>query len=230
MAETTSSPPAAESTDRHGWLLRFDRVERIVHWCNAGLFAVLVVTGAMLYYTPLMALIGRRLLIEQIHVYCGLAFPVPVILALCGSWGRALRRDLARFNRWTEADRRWLKVMFEAREHRRWIRSQLRQGKFNAGQKLNAAFVGGAGLVMLMSGVILHWPAPFPLSWRAGSTFVHNWLALAFVIVIVGHIYMALSDRQALRSMLTGRISRRWAVRHAPQWLDELEEPDRGAP
>lgn len=221
---------SAEGTHRSDWVVRFDRVERIVHWCNAGLFAVLVVTGAALYYTPLMSLIGRRLLIEHIHVYAGLAFPVPVVLSLCGSWGRALRRDLARFNRWTEADRRWFRAIFEPRGQRHWIRSKLSAGKFNAGQKLNAAFVGGAGLVMLMSGCILRWPRPFPLSWRAGATFVHNWLALAFVVVIAGHIYMALSDPQALRSMVTGRISRRWADRHAPQWLDELGEPDRPAP
>lgn len=204
--------------------MRFDRVERAVHWTNAALFAILIVTGAALYFTPLIALIGRRELVESIHLYAGLALPVPLLLALLGSWGRALRRDLGRINRWTEADRRWLRGLVDARSGRQRPDSEAPQriGKFNAGQKLNAAFTAGGALVMLATGSLLRWYEPFPLSWRAGATFVHEWLALLFVIVIAGHIVMALADTEALRSMLLGRIGRGWASRHAPAWLEEL--------
>jgi formate dehydrogenase subunit gamma len=204
-------------------LARFDGVERAVHWTNAILFGVLVVTGAALYFTPLIALVGRRELVERIHLYSGIALPVPLILALSGSWGQALRRDISRFNRWSSADRRWFRVIFQPQPQRSYTRARLRTGKFNAGQKLNAAFVAGGGIVMLASGLLLRWYRPFPLSWRAGATFVHNWLAVLFVVVIVGHVIMALSDRQALKSMFFGRISRSWAERHAPGWVDELD-------
>jgi formate dehydrogenase subunit gamma len=66
-------------------------------------------------------------------------------------------------------------------------------GKFNAGQKLFAAFAAGALVVMLATGIVLHLFGHFPLSWRAGATFVHNWLAVALVVVVVGHICKALS-------------------------------------
>jgi formate dehydrogenase subunit gamma len=92
-------------------------------------------------------------------------------------------------------------------------------GKFNAGQKLNASFVAGAGLVMLGTGVIMRWYHPWPLSWRTGATFVHDWLALAIGFVIIGHIWMALRDWDALRSMFVGTISRSWGKRHAPAWV-----------
>jgi formate dehydrogenase subunit gamma len=213
----------APTAERGGMLARFDRVERAVHWTNAILFGVLAVTGAALYFTPLIALIGRRELVERIHLYAGIALPVPLILALSGSWGQALRRDIRRFNRWSAADRRWFRVLFQPQPQRSYTRARLRTGKFNAGQKLNAAFVAGAGLVMLATGLLLRWYRPFPLSWRAGATFVHNWLAVLFVIVIAGHIVMALSDRQALKSMFSGRISRSWAEHHAPAWVDELD-------
>jgi formate dehydrogenase subunit gamma len=203
-------------------LARFDRVERAVHWTNAALFAVLVFTGAALYFSPLVAFVGRRELVERVHLYAGLALPVPLAIALSGSWGHALRRDIRRFNRWSKSDRRWLGVALRSRPQRVAVRSYLRVGKFNAGQKLNAAFTAGGGLVMLVTGSLLRWYRPFPLSWRAGATFVHNWLALAFVVVITGHVLMALSDREALKSMLFGRISRAWARRHAPAWLDEI--------
>ncbi|MCU1490556.1 MAG: hypothetical protein JWM85_1961 [Acidimicrobiaceae bacterium] len=211
-----------------GWILRFDAVERVVHWTNAVLFAVLVFTGAALYFSPLIALIGRRSLVEEIHLYIGLFLPVPLLLALSGRWGRALRRDLRRFNRWSETDRRWLRSAFRGQSERDYVRRRLSLGKFNAGQKINAAFTVGAALVMLGTGSLLRWYRPFPLSWRAGSTFVHNWLALFFVIVIAGHVLMALTHPAVLRSMLFGRISRRWADDHAPGWVDELvlEEAD----
>ena len=204
-------------------LLRFDRVERSVHWVNASLFLILIVTGAALYFTPLIALVGRRHLIEQIHLYVGLALPLPLLLGLAGNWGRRLRRDVSRVNRWTEADVEWLRGMVDTASGRRQPSRRPRVGKFNAGQKLNAAFVAGGGLVMLGTGSLLRWYVPFPLSWRAGATFVHNWLAVVFVIMILGHIGMALSDREALRAMFGGRISRAWAARHAPAWLDESE-------
>ena len=212
-------------------LARFDPVERVVHWLNAVLFGVLILTGASLYLEPLMRLIGRRELVERIHVYAGLALPIPFLVALAGSWGTALRADVRRFNRFSPADRAWLRSITATRDRRMQRRQRLDVGKFNAGQKLNAAFTGGAGLVMLGTGVILRWYRPWPLSWRAGATFVHNWLALLIVVAIAGHILLALSDRDALRSIFRGTISRAWAGRHAPAWLAELDAADRsGAP
>lgn len=214
---------AVEQPERRA-LLRFDRVERAVHWVNAALFLILIVTGAALYFTPLIALVGRRQLIEQIHLYIGLSLPLPLLLGLTGSWGRVLRRDVGRINRWNDADMQWLRGLVDSASGRRQAALRPRLGKFNPGQKLNAAFVAGGSLVMLGTGALLRWYVPFPLSWRAGATFVHNWLAVIFVILILGHISLALADREALRAMLRGRISRAWALRHAPAWLDESDE------
>ncbi len=205
-------------------VLRFDRIERAVHWVNAALFLILIATGAALYFTPLIALVGRRRLIEQVHLYAGLSLPLPLLLGVAGSWGRGLRRDVGRINGWTEADLQWLRAIVDTAAGRRRASMRPRLGKFNAGQKLNAAFVAGGGLVMLGTGALLHWYVPFPLSWRTGATFVHDWLAVTFAIVIVGHITFALADREALRAMLGGRVSRAWAARHAPAWLDESAE------
>jgi formate dehydrogenase subunit gamma len=218
MAATTRPPDAPPA--RSAWLDRFDRVERAVHWVNAALILVLVVTGATLYLQPLGQAIGRRALVQDIHVYCGLALPIPLLLAVAGPWGRSLRRDLRRFNRWSRADRMWLRGAFQERARRRALYQELELGKFNAGQKLNAAWTAGSGLVMLGTGVIMRWYHPWPLSWRTGATFVHDWIAVAIGLVVLGHIWMALADPDALRSMFSGRIRRRWAERHAAAWLD----------
>jgi formate dehydrogenase subunit gamma len=218
MAATTRPPDQA--TQAEVPLLRFDRLERAVHWINAVLFLILVVTGAALYLEPVGALFGRRALVEDIHVYTGLALPIPLILALSGSWGRRLRADLRRFNRWSKDDREWLGALGRPRPERRRRLQAIKVGKFNAGQKLNAAFVAGAGVVLLGTGVIMRWYHPWPLDWRTGATFVHDWLALAIGIVIIGHIWMALRDWEAFRAMVVGTISRAWAKRHAPAWLE----------
>ena len=220
-APNSTSKTASEPEARPGpaALSRFDAVERAVHWVNAGLFLALIGTGALLYVAPLGALVGRRALVENIHVYCGLALPVPLAVAVAGRWGSALRADLGRFNRWTPGDRLWLGALTRRPAERDAVLAGVEVGKFNAGQKLNAAFTAGAGLVMLGTGAIMRWYRPWPLSWRTGATFVHDWLALAVGLVVIGHVGMALRDPDALRSMWTGRISRRWAERHAPGWL-----------
>jgi formate dehydrogenase subunit gamma len=221
MAETTRQPEPARGGRPVRYVSRFDRVVRVVHWVNAVLFAVLLFTGLALYSESVTRLVGRRALMEQIHIYCGLALPVPLAIGVVGWWGRGLRADLRRLNRWSRDDRRWMRSLVMLEPRRTAQRRGLRLGKFNAGQKLNAAFVGGAILVMLGTGAIMKWYHPWPLSWRTGATFVHDWLALAIAVMIVGHITLALMDREALSAMVRGKVSRGWARRHAPQWLDD---------
>jgi formate dehydrogenase subunit gamma len=131
-----------------------------------------------------------------------------------------MRRDVRRFNRWNRGEARWLWTF--GREDR-WARD-----KFNPGQKLNAIFIGGAIVVMLATGSVMKWFRPFPVSWRTGATFVHEVLAWLVFVVVVGHILMAVTHRQALRSMVTGWVSTAWARVHAPDWA--AEELDRARP
>jgi formate dehydrogenase subunit gamma len=219
MAATTrkSDPP----------MLRFDRGERLLHWSNAVLFLTLLVTGASLYVPQLSEIVKRRHLVKEIHVYAGVLLPVPLVLTLAsGRWGRAFRADVRRLNRWSADDRRWLRTRGRDRK--------VRIGKFNAGQKLNAAFVAGAIPVMLATGLIMRFPSHFSLSWRTGSTFVHDWVFLGLAVAITGHILFAVNDPLALRAMVRGWIPRSWARTHAPRWLEEEEakakaqaDPDR---
>jgi formate dehydrogenase subunit gamma len=213
---------AATTRKSEAPLLRFDRGERLLHWSNAILFLTLLVTGAALYVPQLSEIVKRRHLVKEIHVYAGVLLPVPLVLTLVsGRWGRALRADVRRLNRWSADDRRWLRTRGRDRK--------VRIGKFNAGQKLNAAFVAGAIPVMLATGLIMRFPSHFSLSWRTGSTFVHDWVFLGLAVAITGHILFAVNDPLALRAMVRGWIPRSWARNHAPRWLEEEEAVDAGA-
>jgi formate dehydrogenase subunit gamma len=199
---------------------RFTGAARALHWATAAAVLTCVVTGLILYVGPLTALVGRRVLVKDVHVIAGLAMPIPIVLAYLGPWRRGVRPDIRRLARWDAGDRRWLRTRGkEARDE---------VGKFNAGQKANAAFVAGMIPLMLVSGSIMRWFEPFPVEYRTGATFVHDWTAIFTWIVVAGHIWFALNDPGSLRGILTGWVSRAWATRHHPRWaedLDVVEEP-----
>jgi formate dehydrogenase subunit gamma len=201
-------------------LHRFTRGERWVHWSLAVLFAVLVLTASALYFAPLEQLVGRRRLVEQVHVYTGYLLPVPLLIG----WARsaALRMDTRRLNRFTSHD--WA-----------WLRSPQRRsgaipvGKFNAGQKLNASFTVGAILVMLGTGLVMHFTGLWPLAWRTGATFVHDWLAMGILLVLLGHLWFATKDPPARAGMSTGQVPLGWARREHPTWAAEQEAAEQEA-
>lgn len=194
-------------------ILRFDRVQRTAHWLNAALFASLMFTAIPLYFGSFFGVVLPRHEIELIHLYSGLALPLPILVSLLGPWGRQMRRDFRRFSFWTRSEIRWLQS---------FGRSPLEADKYNPGQKLNALFIGSVIVVMLATGSMLEWFRFFPVPWRQGATFVHDTFALLIFVVVAGHIYMALTHRGALRSIFKGWVSERWAATHAAGWLKEI--------
>ena len=194
-------------------IVRFDEVQRTAHWINALLFGVLMLTALPLYFGSLAGIVGRRTLVEQIHLWAGIALPVPLLIALLGPWGTQFRRDLRRINLWTRDELTWLKALGR--------RAPQVVDKFNPGQKLNAIFTGAAIVVMLVTGAMLKWFRFFPVEWRTGATFVHDVYAFAIFIVVAGHILLALAHPDSLRSMIRGWVTAAWAARHAPEWLAE---------
>src|SRR5579872_4933709 len=198
---------------REALLIRFDKLERLTHWSTAALFTILILTGVALYFPSVGSLFGRRHLVAQIHLWIGVALPVPILLALVGPWGGRFRQDVRRINLWTHREIHWLRTLG-------------RTGgpivdKFNPGQKLNAIFVAGTIVVMFATGFVLEWFGFFPLDWRTGATFVHDVFALAVSVVIVGHVLFAITHRDALRSMLKGWVTENWARTHALVWFRE---------
>ncbi|MGW8555997.1 cytochrome b/b6 domain-containing protein [Streptomyces tubercidicus] len=194
---------------------RFTRAEHRVHQATATLMALCVLTAGCLYLPFLAELVGRRALMVTIHEWSGILLPVPLLLGL-GS--RALRADLTRLNRYGPHDRQWLRAALRRRGGRP-------AGKFNAGQKLYAAWIAGAVLVMLGTGLLMWFPGLTPLAWRTGATFVHDWLGLAVVLMIAGHVWKAVGDPESRRGLRTGSVDAQWARREHPLWDRESNTP-----
>lgn len=198
-------------------LHRFGRPVRWVHGVVGVLVVVCILTAAVLYNSSLQVLVGHRRVVELVHVWAGFALPVPIVVGLVfGSY----RADLRRLDRFADYD--W-----------RWLRSRTRRdgripvGKFNAGQKLNGALSGGSIAVLLVSGAVMQATGLAPLAWRTGATLMHDWFALALGLLVVGHVWFALRDPEAVRGMRTGTVPARWARREHGAWAAEFDPPHR---
>jgi formate dehydrogenase subunit gamma len=191
-----------------GELERFTRAERWVHRSLALLMGTCLLTAFALYYGPVSLAVGHRHAVELVHVWAGYALVVPLLLGLASP---AYRRDAGRLNRFSPEDWRWLR----SRNRRD---GSFAVGKFNAGQKLNAALVTGSVVVLVGTGTLMFWTGLVRLAWRTGATFVHDWVALGLGLLVLGHVWFAVNDPEARAGMRTGRVSERWAEREHPAW------------
>ena len=166
---------------------RFSVAEVVVHAAFATLIVVAIATAALLSVDALSVWFGRRELVAHIHVVAGLLLPVPLALALLSP---AFRDDARALEQMTPSDREWLR----SRDRRS---GRIPVERFNAGQKLNAAFTVGAVCVLLGTGLIMgSMLVSWPTKYRTGATWVHDWTAFALTIAVVGHVYFALRYRR----------------------------------
>ena len=197
-------------------LARFTPAERWVHRSTGVVVAVLTVTGAVLYYEPFALAVGRRPLVEAMHIAAGLLLPVPTLAGLFVS--PALRRDVSILNRMTRTDWQWLR-----RKDRRIAR--LPVGKFNGGQKLASAVLVGGLLVLFGTGLLLIAPVriDLPVGMRQGATIVHDLVTFGVLVLLAGHLWLALRHPEARRSLRTGRMDRRYAEAEYGGWAADQE-------
>jgi formate dehydrogenase subunit gamma len=189
---------------------RFSRTERTLHWANALGFFTLLASGLVLYLPSLAVAVGRRPLVKDVHLWSGIAWiALLVLVALVGD-----RRGLVRTARELDA--------FD-RDDARWLtgRRPAPQGRFNAGQKLNASLTAAFTILFLFSGLLL-WLGERDTRFRFESTvLLHDGLMYASLVLLVGHLYLAVlhpATRHALRGITVGTVDEEWAARHHAKW------------
>ena len=212
--------PTALPEAHTGRIRRFSGAERALHWLLALTFFVMLATGLALFVPDLAAVVARPVA-KAWHIDAAVALAAGVLALFAAHWARlrATMRDLDRFDR---DDTRWLFGW-----SRIWRRAPAPpQGRFNAGQKLNSALVGGLMVVMFITGGLL-WLGERDTRYRfAGTVIVHDWATWILIVLVVGHLYLALvhrSTRHALRGMVVGDVNREWARRHHGKWVEAEE-------
>jgi formate dehydrogenase subunit gamma len=198
------------------YVKRFSRTERAVHWIHASAFFVLLGTGLVLYVPRLSALIARRPLVKDLHVYTALAWIALLAIVVVLGDRRGLLRTVRELDLFDDDDRLWLR------------RRPRPQGRFNAGQKVHAALIAGFAFLFAASGSLL-WLGERDTRFRWASTILlHDGLMYASLILLMGHLYLALiypATRHALRGITVGSVRRDWALEHHRKWIERDERP-----
>jgi formate dehydrogenase subunit gamma len=197
---------------------RFSRRERILHWSTALLFIIMAVTGLSLllgrltlipvFGHPIVS--GYLLAAKGLHNYCGPLLLVGIILEFI-NW--------VRINVPNQIDLQWFKGMGgmiggHPRPHAEM---------FNGGEKawFWGVFVFGAAVGI--TGIILDFPiwGQSRLAMQV-SHVIHAAVAVIFVTVSFGHIYMGtLGVEGAFEGMWTGSVDAVWAGQHHDLWYEE---------
>jgi len=189
---------------------RFTRTERLLHWVNAAGFFLLLGTGLILYLPGLSVLVQRRPLMKDIHFWGGIGWISSLVLVVALADPRGFLRTFRDLDGFDDDDLRWLRG-----------RRPAPQGRFNAGQKINAALTGAFTVLFLVSGLLL-WLGERDTHYRFASTVVlHDGLMFAALALLVGHLYLALihpATRHALRGMTLGTVREDWASTHHAKW------------
>lgn len=203
-------------------ILRFNALERLVHWTTATAFIVLAITG-------LNFIFGKRLLMPLIgpdafsawsqwakyaHDFGSWAFMLGILIMLViWVWDNLPDRY----------DAHWLKVgggFFDKSN-----RTHPPAGRFNTGQKLIfwAVVLGGAALSV--SGIYLLFPFDFTdVNGMQWAQYAHATIGVLMVAVIIAHIYIGtLGMEGAFAAMGSGQVDRNWAEEHHSLWVAEQD-------
>ncbi len=191
------------------YVRRFSRTERAFHWIHAAAFFVLLATGLVLYVPRLSSAVGRRPEVKAVHIYTAIAWALALALVVALGDRASLRRTARELDLFDRDDRLWLR------------RIPRPQGRFNAGQKVNAALTAAFALLFAVSGFLL-WLGERNHDYRFASTLLlHDGLMYVSLVLLVGHLYLAVihpATRHSLRGITTGSVRRDWAERHHAKW------------
>lgn len=205
---------------------RFSRVQIAAHLLLAVTFLAMLWTGMCLYFPGLAEVMGRPLA-KSVHLWSSGA-----LVAGLAVMAAFRPRDLGRVVREAEAldrdDVAWLRG-----GPRRVVdhRGAPDQGWLNAGQKLATAVMLGLLVVLYGTGLVM-WLGT-GVTWLrigSGAIDVHDLATLLLVLLVLGHLYLALlnrATRPALRGIVTGEVDREWARANHGRWVRELEDQDR---
>jgi formate dehydrogenase subunit gamma len=193
---------------------RFGPTERALHWVHASGFLAMLATGLILYVPALSEAIARRNLVKNLHLLSAVVWALAIALVLVLGDRRRLAADWGELETIDADDRRWL------------LGRRAPQGRFNAGQKVNALLTAAFAILFVVSGFFLWLGERDHRFLLDGTGTVHETLMLVSVGLLGGHLYLAVihpTTRHALRGMTLGDVREDWAREHHPKWVADVE-------
>ena len=194
---------------------RFSTKERVLHWFVTVTFFSLLLSGLGLYsrlFTGYFNLFGGGHHAITVHKVAGLLFFFSSLALFLHN-----RSRVTDFN---DDDREWI------RQRGGYLSTEevhLKVGKFNAGQKMFAVFIGAATAILGVTGLFIWMPLLFPRWIVQMSLMLHGLMFVGSIMFVVVHVYLAtIGNPGTLEAMLWGKVSRAWAKHHHPKWYKEV--------
>ncbi len=198
-------------------IVRFNALERFVHWMTASCFVILGLSGLNITFgrpllLPLMSAESFTLWSEwakYAHNYLSFPFTLGVIL-ICLMW---LAGNIP-----NRVDVEWLKrgggIIGDDHPPAE---------RFNGGQKMVYWIVVLGGGAVAVSGYVLIFPFyGTTVETMQEAEMVHAIVAMLFIAAMLAHIYIGtLGMEGAFEAMGTGTVDLNWAREHHALWLDE---------
>ena len=198
-------------------IVRFNALERFVHWMTAVCFVILALSGLNITF-------GRSLLLplmspeaftawsewaKYAHNYLSFPFTLGVVLIFLMWLGGNLP---------TRVDLEWLKRSGGMVGH-----DHPPAYRFNAGQKLIywVVVLGGGGAAV--SGYLLIFPFyGTTVETMQRAEMIHGIVAMLFIATMLAHIYIGTIGMEgAFEAMGSGTVDLNWAKEHHSLWLEE---------
>ena len=198
------------------FLRKYPLTVRVLHWVHSACFLLLAVTGIMLAASS-----GSKDSLASFHnsvahLFVALPF-IYLIIRPRTSW-----RGLKMLFRWGRDDIAWLKAA--PRYYLRNDHSTMPpQGFLNTGQKLWWLVTFLTWLVFSVSGLLKevlvnHSLSPGLVSSMTWAHDIASGLAGAFFLV---HLFLGLTHRESLRSIVSGKVSADYARENHGKWYTE---------
>ncbi|HEY9246800.1 MAG TPA: cytochrome b/b6 domain-containing protein [Candidatus Methanoperedens sp.] len=192
-------------------ILRFDVSSRALHWSHALVFFWMLVTGIALFLTP-KSLLGNPP-IKMIHLYASIPFILlPAIIYIRRS--ALTRNDIKELMEWSRDDVHWFIELFK--KNGIYV-----TGKFNGGQKANFLVVMLLVTGLSFTGYVIMMRSMFSRSFVETNFVIHDSLAVFSIVLLGGHIALALYYREPLKCIIYGKIDAAWAKEHYPNWISK---------
>ncbi|MES1156067.1 MAG: formate dehydrogenase subunit gamma, partial [Pseudorhodoplanes sp.] len=199
-------------------ILRFDALERTVHWMTAASFIVLAISGLNITFgrqlvLPLLGPSAFSTVSEWLkYAHNFLSFPFTIgVLFMLVMWIKDNIPD--------RTDVEWLKEGGGIVGHKHPAAR-----RFNAGQKGIFWIVVLGGIAMAITGYMLMFPfwGGVGIANMQLSQVVHGVVGVLFIAAILGHIYIGtLGMEGAFEAMGSGEVDMNWAKEHHSLWVKE---------
>ena len=214
--------------NRQREILVFNTTQRFVHWLHTAAFAVLMITGAMLYIPWFGNSIAQGAgghAIRLIHRVGAVAFmlvPVLYIVETPKEWLASMKRVFT----WGKDDLGWLKAApayyFLGDEE-----AMPPQDKFNTGQKLFYLTVVVCMVGFIVTGLIMWFGKGTVPAWMfRWSVFLHDLCTIAYAAFFLVHFVLSVMHplmKGAINGMLFGWMPEEYVKHHHAKYYQKLQ-------